>query len=66
MEYRKLNYIKNGVNRCGAIDSRSGPRNNFPRTRSRSIFAKCIDIFRSAYYTLDYHNAVVMNFTALQ
>lgn len=29
MEYRKLNYIKNEVNRCGAID-RAAAREQFP------------------------------------
>lgn len=48
MEYRKLNYIKNGVNRCRAIDRSAAAREQFPAYALALYFRQVhIDIFRS-------------------
>lgn len=59
MEYRKLNYIKNGVNRCRAID-RAASREQFPMY-APVLFSPSASISFAAYYSPDYHNAVIMN-----
>lgn len=64
MEYRKLNYIKNGVNRCRAIDRAAG-REQFS-AYAAVLFSPSATISFAAYFNPDYHNALVMNSTTLR
>ena len=64
MEYRKLNYIKNEVNRCTAID-RAASREQFS-AYAAVLFSLNAMIPFAAYFSPDYHNDLVMNSTTLR
>lgn len=61
MEYRKLNYIKNGVDRDAAIDCAAG-REQFSAYAPAFYFRQVHWLISfAAYYRPDYHNTVDCN-----